>query len=124
MGLGDNFIKPDGLNGLYIILGRRTVNDLGGAVLTKFLVMKYETESGEVGTIFGDREAAKKCCNGNLALRKQSREATRIFLADLDARIEEQPRSKPDGDMEKVQIGDSLEHHTFLNQNLPYELKQ
>ncbi|MED6135022.1 hypothetical protein PIB30_042345 [Stylosanthes scabra] len=41
-----------------VILGRKTINDFRGAVLTKFLVTKYEAESGKVGTIFGNREAA------------------------------------------------------------------
>ncbi|MED6144034.1 hypothetical protein PIB30_011536 [Stylosanthes scabra] len=54
------------------------------AVFTKFLVMKYETDS----------------------------DSSDIYLADLDARIEEQPRPKPDGDLEKIQIGDSLERHS------------
>ncbi|MED6189021.1 hypothetical protein PIB30_091548 [Stylosanthes scabra] len=80
MGLGDHFIKPDGNIDLSMTIG---------SVLTKFLVMKYEANPGEVGTILGDREVAKKYCNGNLALRKRSQDATGIFLADLDARIEE-----------------------------------
>ncbi|MED6140355.1 hypothetical protein PIB30_092368 [Stylosanthes scabra] len=107
-----------------VTLSQKTINDFSAAMLTKFLVMKYEADSGEIGTLFDDREAAKKCCNSNLALRKRSQDTTRIFLADLDVQVEEQPRPKPDGDLEKVQIGDSLERHTFLNRNLPYELKQ
>ncbi|MED6186441.1 hypothetical protein PIB30_066749 [Stylosanthes scabra] len=80
-----------------VILGRKTINDFSTVVLTKFL-MKYEAHSRETGTLFGDREAAQKCSNNNLALWKRSRDATKIFLADLDARVKEQSRPKPDKD--------------------------
>ncbi|MED6164095.1 hypothetical protein PIB30_086426 [Stylosanthes scabra] len=82
-----------------VILGRETINDFSTAVLTKFLVMKYEVNSREVETFFGDRETAKRCCNSNPALRKRSQDATGIFLADIDAQVEEQSRPKPDGDL-------------------------
>ncbi|MED6173530.1 hypothetical protein PIB30_060292 [Stylosanthes scabra] len=62
MRLGDHFIKPDG--------SRKTINDLSGAMFTKFLVMKYEADSGMIRTLFEDREAAKRCSNSNLALQK------------------------------------------------------
>ncbi|MED6127448.1 hypothetical protein PIB30_088268 [Stylosanthes scabra] len=51
MGLGDHFIKPDG--------SWKIINDFSGAMFTKFLVMKYEADSGMIGTLFGDREVPK-----------------------------------------------------------------
>ncbi|XP_072084426.1 uncharacterized protein [Arachis hypogaea] len=86
--------------------------------------MKFRTDDGSVGTIHGDREVAAECDNTSLALRKKSRDAAGIFLADLDARQDGQPRPEPEGDMEKLQIGPSKEEYTFINRNLPYDLKE
>ncbi|XP_025702529.1 uncharacterized protein [Arachis hypogaea] len=62
----------------------------------------FRTEDGSIGTIHGDREVVAECDNISLALRKKSRDAARIFLADLDARQDGQPRPEPEGDMEKL----------------------
>nr|XP_025677640.1 uncharacterized protein LOC112777478 [Arachis hypogaea] len=86
--------------------------------------MKFRTEDGSIGTIHGDREVAAECDNTSLALRKKSRDAAGIFLADLDARQDGQPRPEPEGDMEKLQIGPTKEEYTFINRNLPYDLKE
>ncbi|XP_072064304.1 uncharacterized protein [Arachis hypogaea] len=77
VGLGDHFIKPDGIITLptslgqgqgrrtimaefvilrdstayNIILGRKTINDLGGVISTMMLVMKFITEEGSVGSV-------------------------------------------------------------------------
>ncbi|XP_072087190.1 uncharacterized protein [Arachis hypogaea] len=119
-GLGDNFLKPDdsitlpitiGTSSqkkkiLYefivlkdstaynVILGRKTINDLSAFIFTKYLLMKFRTDDGSVGTIHGDREVAAECDNTSLALRKKSRDAAGVFLADLDARQDGQPRPK------------------------------
>ncbi|XP_016191864.1 uncharacterized protein LOC107632713 [Arachis ipaensis] len=79
VGLGDHFIKPDGIISLpifvglgqgrrsvmaefvvlrdstayNIILGRKTINDLGAVVSTKMLVMKFIADDGFVGSIKG-----------------------------------------------------------------------
>ncbi|XP_072081095.1 uncharacterized protein [Arachis hypogaea] len=149
-GLGDNFLKPDGSITLPItigtgnqrktilsefvvlkdstaynvILGRKIMNDFSVVIFTKYLLMKFTTEDGSIGTIHGDREVAAECNNTSLALRKKSRDAARIFLADLDARQDGQPRLEPEGDMEKLQIGPTKEEYTFINRNLPYNLKE
>ncbi|XP_025685175.1 uncharacterized protein [Arachis hypogaea] len=149
-GLRDNFLKPDGSITLPItigtgnqkktilsefvilkdstaynvILGRKTINDFSAVIFTKFLLMKFRTEDGSIGTIHGDREVPAECDNTSLALRKKSRDAARIFLADLDARQDDQPRPEPEGDMEKLQIGPTQEEYTFINRNLPYDLKE
>ncbi|XP_025674231.1 uncharacterized protein [Arachis hypogaea] len=86
--------------------------------------MKFRTDDGSVGTIHGDREVAAECDNTSLALRKKSRDAAGIFLADLDARQDGQPRPEQEGDMEKLQIGPTKEEYTFINRNLPYDLKE
>ncbi|XP_072087404.1 uncharacterized protein [Arachis hypogaea] len=111
-GLGDNFLKPDGsitlplpigtsnqrktilsefvvLNdstAYNVILGRKTINDFSAIIFTKYLLMKFITEDGSIGTIHGDREVTAECDNTSLALRKKSRDAAGIFLANLDAR--------------------------------------
>nr|XP_025703120.1 uncharacterized protein LOC112803883 [Arachis hypogaea] len=149
-GLGDNFLKPDGSITLPItigtgnqrktilsefvvlkdstaynvILGRKTINDFSAVIITKYLLMKFTTDDGSIGTIHGDREVATECDNTSLALWKKSRDAAGIFLADLDTRQDGQPRPEPEGDMEKVQIGPTKEEYTFINRNLPYDLKE
>ncbi|XP_025685560.1 uncharacterized protein [Arachis hypogaea] len=150
VGLGDHFIKPDGIISLptsvgqgqrrrtvmddfvilrdstayNIILGRKTINDLGAAISTKLLVMKFVADDGSVGSIRGDLETTVACDHASLSLRKKSKEASGVFLADLDARIEDKPRPEPEGDLEKFRVGDGDEKFTFINRNLPHELKE
>ncbi|XP_057723381.1 uncharacterized protein LOC130939280 [Arachis stenosperma] len=150
IGLGDHFIKPDGAISLpisvgqiqgrrsamaefvilrdstayNIILGRKTINDFEAIINTKLLVMKFVTDEGSVGTIRGDLETAVACDNASLSLRKKSKEASGVFLADLDARVDDKPRPEPEGDLEKFRIGDEVEKFTFVNKNLPHELKE
>ncbi|XP_072076643.1 uncharacterized protein [Arachis hypogaea] len=149
VGLGDHFIKPDGIITLpislgqgqgrrtvmaefvilqdstayNIILGRKTINDLGGVISTRMLVMKFITEEGSIGSVRGDLETAVACDNACLSLRKKSKEASGIFLADLDVRVDDKPRPEPEGDLEKFRVGNSEEKFTFVNRNLPHELK-
>ncbi|XP_072066766.1 uncharacterized protein [Arachis hypogaea] len=95
VGLGDHFIKPDGIISLpvsvglgrgrrsvmaefvvlrdstayNVILGRKTINDLGAVISTKMLVMKFVADDGSVGSIKGDLEMAVACDNASLSLR-------------------------------------------------------
>ncbi|XP_072076456.1 uncharacterized protein [Arachis hypogaea] len=150
VGLGDHFIKPDGIISLptsvgqgqkrrtvmadfvilrdstsnNIILGRKTINDLGAAISTKLLVMKFITDDGSVGSIKGDLETAVACDHASLSLRKKSKEASGVFLADLDARIDDKPRPEPEGDLEKFRVGEEDDKFTFINRNLPHEMKE
>ncbi|XP_025703666.1 uncharacterized protein [Arachis hypogaea] len=107
-----------------IILGRKTINDFEAIINTKLLVMKFVTDDGSIGTIRGDLETAVACDNASLSLRKKSKEASGVFLADLDARVDDKPRPEPEGDLEKFRIGDDVEKFTFVNKNLPHELKE
>nr|XP_025653785.1 uncharacterized protein LOC112749649 [Arachis hypogaea] len=117
IGLGDHFFKPDGIISLpisvgqsqgrrsamaefvilrdstayNIILGRKTINDFEAIINTKLLVMKFVTDDGSIGSIRGDLETAVACDNASLSLRKKSKEASGVFLADLDARVDEKP---------------------------------
>ncbi|XP_072088040.1 uncharacterized protein [Arachis hypogaea] len=116
-GLGDNFLKPDGSITLPITIG---TSNQKKTILSEF----FRTDDGSVGTIYGDREVAAECDNTSLALRKKSRDAAGIFLANLDARQDSQPRPELEGDMEKLQIGPTREEYTFINRNLPYDLKE
>ncbi|XP_072094128.1 uncharacterized protein [Arachis hypogaea] len=144
MGLGDNYIIPDGTITLpislgtgdtrksvmadfvvlrdstayNIILGRKTINEFSAVICTKFLIMKFITDKGT-----GDLETAVACDSASLSLRKESKKAAGIFLVDLDVRVEDKPRPKPEGDMEKFQIGKLADQFTFINRNLPHELK-
>ncbi|XP_016199940.1 uncharacterized protein LOC107640949 [Arachis ipaensis] len=150
VGLGDHFIKPDGIISLpvsigrdlerrtvmaefvvlrdstayNIIMGRKTINELGAVIYTKLLVMKFVSDNGSIGSIKGYLETAVACDNASLSLRKKSKEAAGVFLADLDARVEDKPRPEPEGDLEKIRVGDSEEKFTFVNRNLPYEVKE
>ncbi|XP_072087267.1 uncharacterized protein [Arachis hypogaea] len=98
MGLGDNYIKPDGTISLpiclgtgdtkrsimanfvvlrdstayNIILGKKTINEFSAIICTKFLTMKFITDKGAIGSIRGDLEAAVACDNATLSLRKES----------------------------------------------------
>ncbi|XP_072058072.1 uncharacterized protein [Arachis hypogaea] len=149
-GLEDNFLKPDGSITLpltigtgdqrktimsefvvlkdstayNVILGRKTINDFSAIIFTKYLIMKFIVDDGSIATIHGDREVTAECDNTSLALRKKSRDAAGIFLADLDARQDGQPRPEPEGDMEKLQIGRTNDEYTFINMKLPYDLKE
>ncbi|XP_016164312.1 uncharacterized protein LOC107606810 [Arachis ipaensis] len=67
---------------------------------------------------------AVACDNANLSLRKKSKEAPGIFLADLDARVDDKPRPEPERDLEKFRVGNSEEKFTFVNRNLPHDLKE
>nr|XP_025678167.1 uncharacterized protein LOC112778008 [Arachis hypogaea] len=62
-----------------IILGRKTINDVGAVISTKLLVMKFVTDDGSVGSIKGDLETAVTCDNASLSLRKKSKEASGMF---------------------------------------------
>ncbi|XP_072071983.1 uncharacterized protein [Arachis hypogaea] len=130
VGLGDHFIKPDGIISLptsvgqgqgrrtvmvefvilrdstayNIILGRKTINDVGAVISTRMLIMKFITEEGLVG--------------------KKSKKASGVFLADLDARVSDKSRPEPEGNLEKFRVGDTEEKFTFVNRNLPHELKE
>ncbi|XP_057744743.1 uncharacterized protein LOC130962561 [Arachis stenosperma] len=149
MGLGDNYIKFDGTISLpislrtgdtrksvmanfvvlrdstayNIILARKTINEFSTVICTKFLIMKFITDKGTVGSIRGDLETAVACDSTSLSLKKESKKAAGIFLADLDVRVEDKLRPEPEGDMEKFQIGKLVVQFTFINRNLPHELK-
>ncbi|XP_072067000.1 uncharacterized protein [Arachis hypogaea] len=150
VGLGDHFIKPDGIISLpvsvgqgqgrrsvmaefvvlrdstaySVILGRKTINDLRAVISTKMLVMKFIADDGSVGSIKGDLETAVACDNASLSLRKKSKEASGVFLADLDARVDDKPRPEPEGNLERFRVGDTEEKFTFVNRNLPHDLKE
>ncbi|XP_025640845.1 uncharacterized protein [Arachis hypogaea] len=150
VGLGDHFIKPDGIISLptsvgqcqwrrtemaefvilrdstayNIILGRKTINDLGAVISTRMLIMKFITEEGSIGFVRGDLEMAVACDNASLSLRKKSKEASGVFLVDLDARVSDKLRPEPEGNLEKFRVGDTEEKFTFVNRNLPHELKE
>ncbi|XP_072076733.1 uncharacterized protein [Arachis hypogaea] len=149
MGLSDNYIKPDGTISLpiclgtgdtrksvmadfvvlrdstayNIILGRKTINKFSAIICTKFLTMKFITDKGTVGSIREDLETAIACDSASLSLRKECKRAAGMFLADLDVMMEDKPKPEPEGDMEKFQIGKSADQFTFVNRNLPHELK-
>ncbi|XP_072080985.1 uncharacterized protein [Arachis hypogaea] len=149
VGLGDHFIKPDGIISLPIsvgtgqgrrsvmaefvvlrnstaynvILGRKTINDLRAVISTKMLIMKFIADDGSVGSIKGDLETAVACDNASLSLRKKSKEASGVFLADLDARVSDKPRPEPEGNLERFKVGDTEEKFTYVNRNLPHDLK-
>ncbi|XP_025664168.1 uncharacterized protein [Arachis hypogaea] len=118
VGLDDHFIKPDRIISLpvsigreqgrrsvmaefvvlrdstayNIILGRKTINDVGAIISTKLLVMKFVTDNGSVRSIKGELETMVACDNASLSLRKKSKEVSGVFLADLDARVDDNPR--------------------------------
>ncbi|XP_025670636.1 uncharacterized protein [Arachis hypogaea] len=99
-------------------------NEHGSHATSRSRSRRGRTDDGSVGTIHGDREVAAECDNTSLALRKKSRDAAGVFLADLDARQDGQPRPEPEGDMKKLQIGPTKDEYTFINRNLPYDLKE
>ncbi|XP_015971085.1 uncharacterized protein LOC107494552 [Arachis duranensis] len=92
-----------------IILGRKTINALGAVISTKMLR----------GLGNGSRLRQH-----SLSLRKKSKEALGVFLTDLDVRVNDKPRPEPEGDLEKFKVGDSEEKFTFVNRNLPHQLKE
>ncbi|QHO34492.1 Transposon Ty3-G Gag-Pol polyprotein [Arachis hypogaea] len=147
---GDNFIKPDDSVVLSItiktgsqkktvlfefivlkdsqtyniILGRKTINDLTAAIFIKFLIMKYQVEVETIETIHGDRQVAVEYNNASLVLQKWSCNMARIFLADLDTWQDDPPRLEPKEYLEKLQIEHYTEEVTYINRNLPFDLKR
>ncbi|XP_025670481.1 uncharacterized protein [Arachis hypogaea] len=150
VGLGNHFIKPDGIISLPIsvgsghgrrsvmaefvvlrdstaynvILEMKTINDLGAVISTKILVMKFIADNGSVGSIKGDLEMAVACDNASFSLRKKSKEVSGVFLTDLDTRVSDKPRPEPEGNLERFRVGNTEEKFTFVNKNLPYDLKE
>ncbi|XP_072054949.1 uncharacterized protein [Arachis hypogaea] len=127
VGLGDNYIRPDGIITLPIyggfgeskrsmmaefvvlrdsatynvILGRKTINEFPAVIYTKFLTVKFLRDSEAIGSIQRDLEMMVACDNASLSLKKKSKEAVGVFLADLDARVDDKPSPEPHGDLEK-----------------------
>ncbi|XP_016206547.1 uncharacterized protein LOC107646918 [Arachis ipaensis] len=148
--LGDHFIKPDGiislrisigrgqgkrlLNAEFIILrdstaynlnqGRKTINEFRVVICTKLLVMKFVADNGSVESVKEDFETAVACDNASLSIRKKLKEASGVFLADLDARVDDKPRPQPEEDLERFRVGDSEDKFTFVNKNLSHDLKE
>ncbi|XP_072084479.1 uncharacterized protein [Arachis hypogaea] len=140
VGLGENFIKPDGVVSLPVfigggrwkrslmaefvvlmdsttynlILGRKTINEFGAVICTKLLLMKFVTDDGSVGSIRGDSETVVTCHNASLSLRKKSKEVAGVFLADLDTRVDDKLRPESEGDLEKFRVGDSRMRSSLL----------
>ncbi|XP_015952928.1 uncharacterized protein LOC107477430 [Arachis duranensis] len=77
------------------------------------VVMKLVADDGSVGSIKGDLKTAIACDNASLSLRKKSKEVSGVFLADLDARVDDKSRPEPEGDLEKFRVGDTGEKFTF-----------
>ncbi|XP_020982371.1 uncharacterized protein LOC107458276 [Arachis duranensis] len=121
--LRDNFIKPGGVVTLPVSIrggeGKR-------AKMVEFVVLRDSTAYNVIlgrKTInefsAGDLETAVACDNASLSLRKKSKEASGIVLADLDSRLDDKSRPEPEGDLEKVQ---SREHRGQIHlhkQELP-----
>ncbi|XP_072090636.1 uncharacterized protein [Arachis hypogaea] len=107
-----------------VILGKRTFNEFSAIICTKLLIMKFVIDRGAVGFMQGDLEMAVACDNTSLTLRKKSKEVAGVFLVDLDARVDDKLRPEPQGDLEKFRVGDMEDKFTFVNQNLPHELKE
>ncbi|XP_072070191.1 transposon Ty3-I Gag-Pol polyprotein isoform X1 [Arachis hypogaea] len=107
-----------------VILERRTINELSAVICTKLLTMKFVTNRGVVRSIRIDLKMAVTCDNASLSLRKKSKKAAGVFLKDLDARVDDKLRLDPQGDLEKFQVEDAEDKFTFVNRNLPQELKK
>nr|XP_025636369.1 uncharacterized protein LOC112730502 [Arachis hypogaea] len=114
-GLRDNFLKPDSSITLpltigtgnqrktilsefvvlkdstayNVILGRKTINDFSAIIFTKYLLMKFISEDGSIGTIHGDREVAAECDNTSLALRESL--ATRLDIPSRPGYLTRRP---------------------------------
>lgn len=53
-----------------LIIGQPTFKQLGTALLTMYLCMKYPARNGRVGVIQGDQETPRKCYVESLKLKK------------------------------------------------------
>ncbi|XP_016191640.1 zinc finger MYM-type protein 1-like [Arachis ipaensis] len=81
--------------------------------------MKFVADNGSVGLILEDLEMVVVCDNTSLTLKKKSKESAGVFLADLDARVDEKPRPQPEEDLEKFRVRDMENKFTFVNRNQP-----
>ncbi|MED6221529.1 hypothetical protein PIB30_055675 [Stylosanthes scabra] len=103
VGIGDHIIKPD---------------------CAVDLLMTFREDDGRIATLRGDRVATITCNNTSLSLRKKAEDCTRVFTVDLDACLEENPRPEPDGNLEKFQLGETVDKYTMINRDLPFPLNR
>ncbi|XP_072062095.1 uncharacterized protein [Arachis hypogaea] len=132
VGLGDYFINPDGTISLPISVG---LGQGKRSVMAEFVILRDSTaynvilgrktinDLGAVIRRLGNGSHLRQC---SLSLRKKSKEASGVFLADLDARVDDKPRPEPEpeGNLERFRVGDTEEKFTFVNRNLPHDLKE
>ncbi|XP_072066867.1 uncharacterized protein [Arachis hypogaea] len=110
VGLGDNFIKPDSIVFLPVSIG-------GGrgkrSLMAEFVVLR---DSIAYNLILGRKtinEFGAVICTKILLMK---------FVADDG--VDDKPRPEPEGDLEKFRVGDSEEKFTFVNRNLPHDMKE
>ncbi|XP_072060271.1 uncharacterized protein [Arachis hypogaea] len=147
-GLGDTPIQPLGYISLYTTFGKGTrsrtlnldyivvnvssannaliaqtmLNQLAAIVSTSHVCMKFPTPEG-IATIKRDQKLARCCYNESLNLKGNPR-GEEINTIDLEGvRVCKELHPQPEGDTEKVQIGDAQDKITNIGATLKGYLK-
>ena len=103
------------------LMGRTTLNQLGAIVSTPHLCMKFPTPKG-IATVKADQKMARHCYNESPNLRGRGEEFHTIELGRVQRR--EELRPQPEGEIEKVQIGDTSDKTTNIGTILRGDSKE
>ena len=103
------------------LIGRITLNQLGAIVSTPHLCMKFQTTEG-IATIKADQKMARRYYNESLNLRGEGGEFHTIELGGVQRREELHPQ--PEGEVEKVQIGNIPDKTTNIGTILKGDIKE
>jgi hypothetical protein len=135
------FLVVDCPSAYNAILGRQTLNDLGTAISTLHLAMKFSGDQGEVITIRSNKGEARECYKESLKISKTPNEESLpptnrsfqrrdppkesgVLMLNLDPRSDfEYQRPQPEGDMISVQIGSEPSKVMKLGATLTHELR-
>ncbi|GAU32568.1 hypothetical protein TSUD_218260 [Trifolium subterraneum] len=112
------------------IIGRTAITDLPAVASTDHLKMKYYTNKGQVATLYGDIEAARRCFNAaykgraTLVIRHSKQEhkeekKLRKEKKEDDAASKENLRPIPDGDFELIPLGDDPSRNLKIGKDVP-----
>ncbi|XP_072065654.1 uncharacterized protein [Arachis hypogaea] len=116
-----DYIVVDVSSAYNALIGRITLNQLGAIVSTPHLCMKFPTTKG-IATIKADQKMARRCYNESLNLRGRGEEFHTIELGGVQRR--EELRPEPEGEVEKVQIGDTSDKTTNIGMILKGNAKE
>ncbi|XP_068503632.1 uncharacterized protein [Phaseolus vulgaris] len=100
------YLEVDASTSYNVLLGRSSLNKLGGIVSTSHLAMKFPTEKGETATIYVNQKDARKCYVAGLKMNLKANKDTEkmVAMVDLDPRLNDE-RLEPKEETTTVVLG-------------------